>query len=375
MGNKLTLLGILNEAKVLPFKFNFSKLSKTDLDDLVYDITQTLPRGQKMLGSNSLEIIVSHASKSTNNLKNVIQKLLNNNVISKKEIVKILNESNPEIIDDIEDMLTGLTNSDDIARAKVAIRDKYNSQLKAIPADVAEEFIESNRIRFLRNSRKAFVSGFTSLKGAGLSMQVAGNFFKRIFGRNYTALTSEERKVLGWWLGTGVGNWVEVRSILRKSGAPKYMYAASHLTGQLVQKYLFWVALYSGFSFITNYAYDYFVPGKKYSTKSDAFISRVTDALKKGFNTIGIGGILPVSVIIKFAYENSQGGDFYESDVFKWIQISKVAMDAAAEALYAESKRDTKKVIKKVKKVIPKKVIPNNITPVDTTTVNTRPTL
>lgn len=347
MKNKLSLLDILNEVTAprkvnLPFDFNFSMLPKKSLDDLVNDIEPTLTPNKRMRGTTSLEKIIDYSSKSTPNLKNAIQILLDNNIISNKDITKILNKSNPKIVDDIEDMLTGLTNKDDIARAKVLVRNKYDSQFKALPYEVVEEFIESNRIRFLRNTRKAFVSGFISLKGSKLSLQATGNFFQSVFGREYTKLLPDERLILRDWLISGIGNWSEVSEILKKSGAPKYVYAASHMSGQLVQKYLFWVAMYSTFSFFTNFFYDYFVPGQKYSTKTEGFWNRVGEAIKKGFTTVGFAGILPISVIGKFMYENSRGGDFYESDVYKWIQIIGKAKDAAYEALHHQYSKPKK---------------------------------
>ena len=374
MKNKLSLLDILNEVttpqvapktKKLPFDFNFSMLPKGNLDDLVNHIESTLTRNKKMRGSTSLEKIIDYTSKGTNNLKNAIDILLANNIISNKDITKILNKSNPIIVDDIEKMLTGLTNKDDIARAKVKVRDKYVSQFKALPDEVVEEFIESNRIRLLRNTRKAFTSGFTSLKGSKLSLQATANFFKSALGRNYTALTPEERKILQNWLVTGIGNWVEVSEILKKSGAPKYLYAASHMSGQLVQKYLFWVSMYTTFSFLTNFFYDYFVPGQKYSTKAEGFGDRVGAAIVKGFTTVGFAGILPISVILKFIYENSRGGDFYESDVYKWLQIIGKAKDAAYEAMYNE--------YSKPKKIdVPKKTLNPEVPVKKTTTTPTK---
>jgi hypothetical protein len=323
MKNKLSLLGILNEAsttpkslKKTPFNFNFSHLRQNVLDDLINDIQPTLGRNTKLKGLNSLEKIIDYTSKNTNNLKKVINLLLVKNIINYDDISKILTDANPTIVDDIENSLAMLTDKNEIARVKTQIRTKFKYELDAVPDDAAEYFIEKNRIKFRRNMMKSFTRGILSFKGSGL-------FLKKINIFNRTPLSKEENRIVLTWFLTGVGNFPDVWKIVTQKGNPtKYAYALSHMSGQIVQKYFFWNIIY----FVSWFLYEFwtnFFSKQKYSTKDEGFASLLSNAYHVALDHVGLSTILPISIFVKFFWDNSPGGTITRDDMLRFMDIAK----------------------------------------------------
>lgn len=334
MKNKLSLIDLLNEittpaAAFSKIKFPFSKLPKKTLDDLVTDITPRLVRNEVLVGTTALEKL-THYAKTPAKLKIVMTELLNLNILSKKDVAKLLTKANPDIVDDIERTFRGLSNADDIARAKTKIRLKYSTSFDAIPdSDIVEEFIESNRIRLLRNIRKSLGGGFTSFKGPSVGLKVTWRLIQAMRGKGFQSLKPAERTVFIKWLITGVGNWREVSIILRRGKFTKesFIYATSHIVGQLVQKYFFWGFMFTAMEFVKQFISNGLQPNQKYSTKSEALTDLISSSAIKGFSMVGFEGVMPVSIIIKFFLDNIQGGTFYIEDVDKLLQIAKAKKD------------------------------------------------